>query len=203
MKRIWIAGLVGTLALTSLCGCTDLAKQINESVTYPQEYYIEYQVTNEDNTVTYTAKGKDSEGNYYYKSATAEYFFEYTQNAYDVHEKTNGVWAKTISATEAYIKEQTKAFNDYAEKSKETFNGNFKEGEKTAFLERSVNTYTLELKIFNFKPSYSMYVDEETGICLQYKDITTVGDTQTGKTGFECISFQTSDVDILQYFTQE
>lgn len=177
------------------CGALDFAKQIIESVTYPGEYLIEYQITNEDGTVTSISKGVDSNGNFYYKDSSVEYLFIKNDKIYDEYQYVDGTWTKTDNSyTETKVNELTNGINTYAEKSREQFNGQYEKGEEKTYLEKLCTEYTLTLKIGTFEQTYKMLVENETGICLQYYGISTVGSVETQKTGFECTKFETQNL---------
>lgn len=177
------------------CAALDFAKQIIESVTYPDEYLIEYQITNEDGTVTRISKGVDENGSCYYKDSSAEYLFIKNEKVYDEYQCVDGIWTITgNSYTEAKVKELTSGFNTYAEKSREQFNGKYEKGEEKTHVGKPCTEYTLTLKIGNFEQNYIMLVENETGICLKYYGTSTVSSIETQKTGFECTKFETQNI---------
>ena len=142
------------------CEVVDFAKQIIDSVAYPDQYLIEYQVTNEDGTVTSISKGVDANGNRYYKDSSAEYLFIKNEKIYDEYKYIDGTWTKTgNSYTETKVNELTNSFNTYAEKSREQFNGQYEKGEEKTHLEKLCTEYTLTLKIGNFEQTYKMIVE--------------------------------------------
>ena len=196
ISAVCLVVLMGVFCLAS-CGALDFAKQIRESVAYPSEYLIEYQITNEDGTVTSISKGVDAYGNCYYKDSSAEYIFVKKNVAYEEYQCIDGTWIKTGNQyTEAKVNELTENFDTYAEKSREKFNGQYQElGQKT-HLGKVCTEYTLKLKIGTFEQTYDMLIENETGICLKYSGISTVSSFETQKVGFECVKFETKDLNL-------
>ena len=199
MKKFLIVLLV--IALIALAGVgiyfgLGFGRQIAESVTLPDEYYIEYEITGEDNIITTVAKGKDSTGNYYYKDSETETVFLLNGGKYTVYDKTGGQWvARSSFVNEDYINDNTEAFDSLANKSKEKFSGVYKESDGEAFLGRNCNSYKLGLNIINFSQSYEMLVDVNTGVCMRFFGTSSVNSEQTDEAGFECVKFETSGLD--------
>lgn len=195
-----ILGGMGVLACAGFSGCAETAKytvQLVTSVRFPACYYIEYEITNEDGTVSYIGKGIDGEGNYRYKTAEGELLYIKTGDNYETYELTNGVWTdKNMPVKLSYVEEHTEEFDDYAKKSMEKFNGQYKKGEQTSWLGMTCDSYKLTLNILStFKQTYEMLTEVDTGICMRYFAYTNVGGVETDTNGFECIEFTTETLD--------
>lgn len=177
------------------CGLTNLANQIINSVSYQGEYLIEYQISNDDGTVTSISKGVDQFGNVYYKDENGEFLFVKNNVAYDEYKSQYGAFEKTgNSYTEKKVNELTEKFDTYAEKSREKFNGKYEKGDQVEYQGKLCTEYTLKLNIVFYTQTYTMLVEEETGICLNYYGTSKVFFFETGKSGFECVKYETENL---------
>lgn len=192
--------IVGCLAGLSGCAGADRYVQIIESVKLPDVYYIEYEITGEDGTVTTLAKGIDAKGNIYYRNADAEYIFAVDGKNYKTYGKSSGAWAEASETVNGhYVDELTKDFKKDVEKSREQFLGSYKKSGEKTFLDRSCDVYSLELKIVNFTQDYELVVDRDTGVCMSFYGTSSVNSKETQKSGFECVSYRTEDLDFSSW----
>lgn len=203
-KKVAICILVVfALTLSFLVGCSGRAEQIINSVNYPDEYYIEYELTAEDNTVKTVAMGKDSYGNYYYNDGSLKRLYISSGNKLLVYERSGSAFLDTGTAVnEKYVQNNSEAFDELAKKSMERFIGSYERDDGDTVCERDCDVYTLSLKIVNFKQSYKMLVDCESGICMSWWGMTEVSSNKTGKTGFECVKFATENIDFSSYILE-
>jgi len=198
MKKKLTAIITCAIATTAclFTGCKNFTEEIINAVQYPNEYLSEYEIVTKENTVVSIAKGKDCEGNYYYDDGENSYLYLLDGENYAISVKTDGEWTATgEKVTEKYVDEKTEPFKAYAEKSREKFNGSFKETQKSSYLSRSCIDYELTINLWLFKQSYLLCIDETTGICLSFTGTATTFGSVTDKTGFKCLTFQTENVD--------
>lgn len=133
MKRKYVMAVFSVLAVMMMLmsGCSaagleqavEKAVEINQSVSFPDQYSITYQVLNSDGTITTVSKAKDTSGSIYYRSGEVEKLYVcVSSNHFNLYEKDDSGEFKLVSDwegyTAVYIREETKPFTEYAETSK-------------------------------------------------------------------------------------
>lgn len=203
-SAVTLIAIAGCLLGLTGCAGTDRYVQIIEAVKIPEVFYIEYEITGEDGTVTTLAKGTDPNGNIYYRNSDAEYVFAVDGKNYRTFRKADGEWTDTAETVNGhYIDELTKDFGKNAEKGRDQFLGSYKKSGESAFLDRNCDAYSLELKIVNFTQSYELIVDKDTGVCMSFYGTSAVNSKETQKTGFECVSFRTEGLDFSSWLASD
>lgn len=191
--------LIMVIMCFSSCGLLNFANQVINSVSYQDEYLIEYQISNDNGTVTSISKGVDAQGNVYYRDENGEYLYIKNNIAYEEYKSQYGAFVSTENTyTQEKVEELTKGFNTYAEKSREKFTGKYVEGEKIEFQGKECTEYTLKLNIVFYTQTYKMLVEDETGVCLKYYGTSKVFFFETGKSGFECVKYETENLDFTE-----
>ena len=186
--------IISTLALT---GCSSFTREIIEFVELPDQYYIEYEVVGDDGTVKTIARGRDANGNYYYRASGVETIYLIDGEYYTAYDMSDGEYiVREDRVKESLIKEETNAFETYSNKSMETISGVYDQVEGSELFGRECDNFTLSLNILIYVQSYTMAVDRESGVCLSFWGTSTVLGMETAKNGFECVSFETEDVDL-------
>ena len=79
--------IISTLALT---GCSSFTREIIEFVELPDQYYIEYEVVGDDGTVKTIARGRDANGNYYYRASGVETIYLIDGEYYTAYDMSDG-----------------------------------------------------------------------------------------------------------------
>ena len=193
-KLLKISSLAVTAVIATLGLVACSPKDYEGLVQIPEQYYIVYEVLNEDHTISTTAKGLDENGNYYYDDAATEYLFIFNNDRYDQYVKTDENWVKdTNPVTLAYIENLTKGFDEYTKRSMDSFINGYEKQEEITLLEKACTVYTLENALVNFFMDYELVMENETGVCMSYYEIPAIGKEE--KKGFECVTFQTTDID--------
>ncbi len=173
-------------------------------VTMPDSYYIEYEVTNDDNTVSVIAKGVDQNGNCYYGNGLEEFLFIKNGTRYESYVKEEGGWSVDgVPVNREYIDSSTKEFDDLARKGVEFFGGSFKENGSREFFGKDCTVYEHSISVTDmFITRFEMLSDKETNICLSYYSYSIVNGKESRGTGYECVVYKTEGVDFSAYISK-
>ena len=181
------------------------AVEINQSVSFPDQYSITYQVLNSDGTITTVSKAKDTSGSIYYRSGETEKLYVcVSSNHFNLYEKDDSGEFKLVSDwegyTSVYIREETKPFTEYAETSKKKNLPTVRNTGESEIAGRTCNSYEIKTGVGNFVVTYTFQVDQETGICLGWQESSMVGKISTGDaSSFTCVDFQTENIILPAY----
>lgn len=168
MKKIILAiAIILTVGMTFL-SCSIINK-VNDSVKYPDEYSITYEITSEDGVISLITKTVDKNGNVYFKTSETEKLYINENGAYTLYEKAVGgafYPVGDIKYTADAVEEATSAIKEYTEKSKEKFIPTAKKDGEATVSGRACEVYKLGVGTDNNSSYHYYYVDAETGICL-------------------------------------
>ena len=205
-----VCGAIAVLILLTTSGCSNIVEgtkslttEINNAVSFPEEYFITYEVEHGDGTVSTVAKGVDAEGIIYYRSGNLEVLYVPAEALYDRYERDeSGVFTKSsygISYTASRVEQETKEFTDYADKSLDRYLPTVKENGEDDFLSRTCDSCEITVGIESFNKTYTFLVDKETGICLSWEESNTLyGNVNTDEVAFRCLEFQTDNIELPQ-----
>ncbi|MBQ7378713.1 MAG: hypothetical protein IJW70_03420 [Clostridia bacterium] len=206
-KKILVYVLIGA-AMAAFAGC-DLpsVSDVENMVTYPEQYSITYEVESKDGSVTEIRKIVDGEGNVYFKSGTTELLYIKDGNQYTEYSKNeDGVFVKFEGSTyvQTYVEQQTKQFTDLAEMSRNQMMPTAKKSGDTQVLGRQCFVYTITVGGEKTGVHYSYYVDKETGICLGYESGMSAAGFDLGADSdvFRCTEFVTENIDSLKALSE-
>lgn len=209
LKKILMGVIGGVIIPATLCGLTacsanisdnNIAETVNNSVTYPEQYSITYEVEASTGVVRTITKTVDADGNVYFVSGETEKLYIKDGESYEIYERDdNGVFTVTDEQTaynRMYVDSDTAEFISYAEQSKKQFIPGMESIGEEEILGRTCLVYGVVLGNDNTGISYSFYVDKETGICLGFDSDKSAAGFELGTDGevFICTEFITEDV---------
>ncbi|MCC2817196.1 hypothetical protein LK537_07835 [Lachnoclostridium pacaense] len=167
-------------------------------VSFPKEYLISYDVSLDDGTVITITKGRDAQGNIYYRDADTEAVYVKSGTAYQLYtmnEDGELQEEKSSKYKAEYVEKATKEFLDCAKQNSIMASGSAKDEGTIVVAERDCNYYSVSVGFANFVQTYEYAFDQETGICLAKTEQKSIsGHTLENNEGFYCVEFKTSDV---------
>lgn len=167
-------------------------------ISFPEEYLISYDVSLEDGTIITITKGRDSQGNIYYRDADTEAVFVKSGTAYQfytMNEDGELQEEKSSKYKEEYVEKATKDFLDCAKQNSIMASGSAKDEGTIVVAERDCNYYSVSVGFANFMQTYEYAFDQKTGICLAKAEQKAIsGHTSENNEGFVCTEFKTTDV---------
>lgn len=193
----------------TLCGLTacgfnisgnNIAETVNNSVIYPEQYSITYEIEEASGVVRTITKTVDADGNVYFVSGENEKLYIKDGENYELYERgDDGVFSVINEQTaynQMYVDSDTAEFISYAEQSKKQFIPGMESIGEEEILGRTCLVYGVVLGNDNTGISYSFYVDKETGICLGFDSDKSAVGFELGTDGevFVCTEFVTEDV---------
>ena len=203
LKTMCLILLMGALS-TLLWGCGGIpdASELMEAVKLPEVYRITYSVETPEGVVRTVTKTVDGEGNVYFASGETGSLFLKSGDRYECYVSAeDGRFTKTSdSYTADYVEQATREFLQYAERSMQQFlPGAEKQGKQTV-LGRSCTVYCVGVSGEAGHVTYSIYVDDETGVCLRFDEEKRLGGAELEADGevFVCIEFVTDEVESLR-----
>jgi len=167
-------------------------------VSFPEEYLISYDVSMDDGTIITITKGRDAQGNIYYRDADTEAVFVKSGTAYQLYTMNEGgelQEEKSSKYKAEYVEKATKDFLDCAKQNSIMAAGSAKDEGTIVVADRECNYYSVSVGFANFLQTYEYAFDQKTGICLAktaQKSIS--GHTSENNKGFVCVEFKTADV---------
>lgn len=182
------------------------AALVLHKVILPEEYFITYEVYDEDGVVRTVSKAADGEGNIYYQAEDGrEYLFIREGNTYVFYQNQNGEFVP--NEREKYqlfwLEERMEGFDEYLKKAMLTVDQNTEPSGETEVAGRICDVYTISIRFVNFEQSYQIAVDRETHACLENKSEKNIsGFHESGDDGFTCIRFDTEAVDLRKEFLE-
>lgn len=175
---------------------TEEVKLVYHTVKLPSQYFITYEVSGEDGIVRAVSKAVDADGNIYYK-AEQEYLFMLEGQNYVLYQPEHGAFVRqgTDKYQPDYVKETTKGFDEYVEKSRINLK-NIPTGQ-VSVAGRSCDIYSISIKFVNFEQRYQYAIDQETFACLEVKSEENIsGFEKAGSGSFTCVRFDTDKIDL-------
>ncbi len=164
----------------------------------PQEYLITYEIESQNGKLIRITRGKDAEGRIYFNSLTEEVLFIPSGRGYQMYyADIDGTFVNLDQTryTAKFVEETTQDFLHYAQKSAIRHSATAKHIGETQVAERSGKVYEINIKLSIFSQRYTFVIDDETGICLEWKSATNISDHDLTPGGnFTCIEFQTEDI---------
>lgn len=145
---------------------TEANQMVYHTVTLPSQYFITYEVSDEDGIVRTISKAVDTDGNIYYE-ADQEYLFLLEGKNYVLYQPENGTFTRqgADKYQKDYIKKLTKDFGDYVEKARLTLDQT-PTGQVTV-VGRDCDVYAISIKFANYEQRYQYAIDQETYACLE------------------------------------
>lgn len=176
----------------------------NYSVTFPEQYFIEYDVTSEDGVITTVSEAIDEEGRIYVKNEE-EYLFIPEENGYTCYQNKDGKFIRQENERYqlSYIKDLMEEFDDYTKDGVilSADNGNYTG--TTDILGRTCDVYEITLDIAsNFRQNFKYYIDQETGICMGRTSEKSIAGFEEQEEEFMCTQFETEAVDLIEIFAE-
>lgn len=170
-----------------------------ELVDLPAEYLISYEIL-ENGVIRTITKGQDKNGNIYYCSGSEECYYALEEGRYRLYKPDeNGIFAADTSAlyTAEHIDTTTSEFNEYLEQSNMQYNGVASLTGTEEIAGRTCDVYQFEVTVINFSNHYKLAIDQETGACMLWQQITDVSGHVTSQSGsFQCVQFTTKNVEL-------
>lgn len=167
-------------------------------ISFPEEYLISYDVSLEDGTIITITKGRDAQGNIYYRDADTEAVFVKSGTAYQFYTMNKDgelQEEKSSKYKEEYVEKATKDFLDCAKQNSIMASGSAKDEGTIVIAERECNYYSVSVGFANFVQTYEYAFDQKTGICLAKAEQKSIsGHTSENNEGFVCTEFKTTDV---------
>lgn len=207
VKKLLAAGFAAGAAL-SMAGCSGIqahaysvAEKTEQAVSMPEEYSITYEVQKpEEDFMTLVTKARDEQGSIYFSDGEIEKLFLNEKGNYRLYERDgDGEFTESPGKkiyTESFIDTATAAFTQCAEQSELQFAPGFEEGEKTTVAGRACHVFTNKMGVGGMNVTYVLQIDEESGICLGYNEVSETGifTSKPSKTVFSCTEFATENV---------
>ena len=170
----------------------------SQAISWPQEYLISYEYQLADGRVGQIAQGRDAQGNVYFQSDSVEtlfvadglHYLAYHTNASGELEQQPDMYSET------YVQEQISALVDYASRASQWYLDDavyVGDGEVAG---RPCALYSYERDFLNYTLTYTMAVDNATGLCLEWRTRSSVSghDISDGEGDFICTAFETETV---------
>lgn len=203
-----MAVLLTSVAMFSFGGCSvsenDIAETVNNSVMIPEQYSIAYEIESA-NGITHTVKKvKNSEGNIYFQSGNEEILFIAENDHYVLYEKdAEGHFTASDNSSmynDTYVNAETVEFLKYAEQSKDQFIPGIECNGEKEILGRDCLSYSVKIGTNNTAVTYSFLVDQETGICMEWREEKQIGGIEKSADSdlFTCTGFVTENIFPLQ-----
>lgn len=198
--------MLAAMALCTFVGCNlqlPSVEDVQNMVSYPEQYSITYEVTSKDGTVSMLQKVVDGEGNVYFKVGTKEELYVKDGNQYTLYaQNEDGVFEAFAGSTyvETYVEQQMAQFAKYAEMSRNQMMPTAEKSGVTEVIGRECYVYTLKVGGDKTGVRYDYYVDKETGICLGYESGMSAAGFDLGADSdvFRCTEFVTENVASLR-----
>lgn len=180
-------------------------RKFRSEVVMPETYFITYSQEKEKGIMTQVSMGKDEQGNVFFRSGDKKRIFIKEQGGYRSYfVEKNGIFAleKDAIYSEGHVKEATKEFFDCVNKSIMQRIGHVEYQKSALIAGRECEIYDVKVKVAVFSQSFLCAVDNETGICLRWKQETDLNGFVLSPGGnFECIEFSTCGVrEKMPYF---
>ena len=198
--------MLAGVAILSLAGCStedwsdSIGQTINDSITLPETYSITYEVESAIGEIHTVAKLRDADGNIYFRSGNEEMLFVADGSNYVLYERTSdGSFVASDSDAvynETYVDSVTEEFLQYVEKSKDQFIPGMEESSSQEMLGRTCLAYSVKVGTDSTAVTYTLLVDEETGICLSWEENKQIAwhDLPADSDTFHCVEFIITDV---------
>lgn len=164
----------------------------------PKQYFITYEVANEDGVIETISKAVDKEGNIYYK-ADEEYLFLRDGENFILYQREG---QKFVEQTDkkyqsSYVENLTGEFEDYVKKANLNTGGITKLVGEEEIVGRQCKVYEITVKIVNFEQNFQFAIDQETCICLSWESVKNIsGYEEAGEENFRCIRFDTENINL-------
>ena len=170
----------------------------SQAISWPQEYLISYEYQLADGRVGQIAQGRDAQGNVYFQSDGVETLFAADGLHYLAY-RTNAAGAlepQPDMDSETDVQEQISALVDYASRASQWYLDDavyVGDGEVAG---RPCALYSYERDFLNYTLTYTMAVDNATGLCLEWRTRSSVSghDISDGEGDFICTAFETETV---------
>lgn len=166
----------------------------------PEQYRITHEVNNADGTPTIITQARDAEGNLYILDGGTERWFLSCGTGY-VEAKPNqdGILEQIgsgTSLTEQYVEQIAASFWRCAGEVTELIAPNYEDSGTETVAERTCTVYTHSMGTEKMNVVHSVYIDQETGICLGKTEESELGIfTPKPSVGtFLCTEFSTENI---------
>lgn len=227
MKKIVVGLLTGLLLAGALTGCSLTSVKIQEGNTVEnyndtveisgsepesdtvlyiakllKQYFITYEVSDEDGIVTVISKAVDADGNIYYK-AGEEYLFLYEGENFILYQREGEAFVKQEDKKyqTVYVDNLTEEFENYVKKANLNTGGITKLVGEEEVAGRKCNIYEIVVKVLNFEQRYQFAIDQGNYICLSWKSVKNIsGYGEAGDESFLCTRFDTEGIDLKKEF---
>lgn len=166
----------------------------------PEQYQITYEVDNIDGTPTIITQARDTEGNMYIRDGRTERWFLSSGTSYiEAKPNQDGILepiGSSIPFTEQYVEQIAASFWRCAGEASELIAPSYENSGTKTVAGRMCTIYTHLMGTEKMNVTHSIYIDQETGICLGKTEEAELGIfTPKPSVGtFICTEFSTEDI---------